>query len=561
MKVWPYIAQCTQTGTLFLGIMESLDRKGVIGALQRLSYSVGIVPHTVVTDASHSFTNRTWNPECVDGEKLWKNTTFKRCLSRAQRRNSCESRVHSVKSLLEKLLRYNREEEINKLSHLTLLELFTALQLCSHYMNDSPIDSSSSLTPNQILHGSKYCLLNTPRHEESKCNDAASDLEKRLKDFEAECEKELLKTLTADESRFREKFHKDGTKFSSLNLQPEAGDICIIKQKGLRETPMYARVIEKKSDQTLLVKTKKGKKEVQAAVVHPIFAMRWGLKRYDYNLINKCFSSGAPSNFKNHTKNANIKNKKGTIIGWNFTNKMKFLEIDTTFDHSFADIQFFSCVKSCFIISYVTESKRLRGKDLIEEDSYKADTNVTTVSLCPDRHMLATTLTAILNNPNMSISATLTIVSLSILTIMSALTEAAGLSVSGTWWNDPTSWSDAVDGQGYVKRELVPLIIKLNEGLLRKITQNHQIAESNQSFLTVTIILLGVLASLYLGYWLTQVKNQKRKLKEKESRDAQVDQLLEWRRMELIRRQNQHNVNMPALPVAQLNVQNERNLA
>ena len=161
----------------------------------------------------------------------------------------------------------------------------------------------------------------------------------------------------------------------------------------------------------------------------------------------------------------------------------------------------------------------------------------------------------------MSISATLTIVSLCILTITSALTEAAGLSVSGTWWNDPTSWSDAVDGQGYVKRELVPLIIKLNEGLLRKITQNHQIAESNQSFLTVTIILLGVLASLYLGYWLTQVKNQRKKLKEKESRDAQVDQLLEWRRMELIRRQNQHNVNMPALPVAQLNVQNERNLA
>ena len=67
MKVWPYVAQCVQTGTLFLGIMDSLDRRSVIGALQRLAYSVGVEPTMVTTDASHSFTQKTWNPECQDG--------------------------------------------------------------------------------------------------------------------------------------------------------------------------------------------------------------------------------------------------------------------------------------------------------------------------------------------------------------------------------------------------------------------------------------------------------------------------------------------------------------
>ena len=193
MKVWPYVAQCVQTGTLFLGIMDSLDRRSVIGALQRLAYSVGVEPTMVTTDASHSFTLKTWNPECQDGEKLWKNTTFKRCISRAQRRNSCESRVNSVKILLEKLLKYNRNEEVNKLSNLSLMELFTALQLCSHYVNNTPISHGSALTPNQLLHGSSYCLLNTPRHEETEDNDATTELEKRLKKFEAACELELIK--------------------------------------------------------------------------------------------------------------------------------------------------------------------------------------------------------------------------------------------------------------------------------------------------------------------------------------------------------------------------------
>ena len=170
--------------------------------------------------------------------------------------------------------------------------------------------------------------------------------------------------------------------------------------------------------------------------------------------------------------------------------------------------------------------------------------------------MITTIISLLLKNPSMTISVSLTMIPTMILIVMAFVADGAGVQLSGAWWSDPSSYSDTIDSAGYVKKELIPLIIKLNEGLLRKIMENSSIAENNQSYLTAVVILLVVLFSSYVGYGLTQMKGNRRRLKEKEIKDNQINQLLEWRRMELLRRQN---IAAPALPGVQLDIQNERN--
>ena len=131
---------------------------------------------------------------------------------------------------MEKALRFNRKEDNNKLERLTLMELLVVVKMATFHANNLPISTETSLTPNHLIHGTKFCLLDGPSHQSANEDQNFTEVQNKLCNFEKTCEQELLKALTSHEAKFVEKTHNDGNQVKSLNLQPQVDDICVIKQ-------------------------------------------------------------------------------------------------------------------------------------------------------------------------------------------------------------------------------------------------------------------------------------------------------------------------------------------
>ena len=66
---------------------------------------------------------------------------------------------------MEKALRFNRKEDNNKLERLTLMELLVVVKMATFHANNLPISTATSLTPNHLIHGTKFCLLDGSSHQ------------------------------------------------------------------------------------------------------------------------------------------------------------------------------------------------------------------------------------------------------------------------------------------------------------------------------------------------------------------------------------------------------------
>ena len=109
------------------------------------------------------------------------------------------------------------------------MELLVVVKMAVFHSNNLPISTVSSLTPNHLIHGSKFCLLDGPSHQNAH-DQKFAEVQNKLYEFEQICDQELLKALTSHEAKFIERTHHDGNQVKSLNLKPEIGDICVIKQ-------------------------------------------------------------------------------------------------------------------------------------------------------------------------------------------------------------------------------------------------------------------------------------------------------------------------------------------
>ena len=108
----------------------------------------------------------------------------------------------------------------------------------------------------------------------AKASNIFLQLETTLQKYADIADAERKFIMLEAEERFRQKFHKDGNRFSQLDETVQLGDIVLVKEPNLREDALLGRVTGLDSPTTVTVQTSKGEIKRQSATIHPLYYLR-----------------------------------------------------------------------------------------------------------------------------------------------------------------------------------------------------------------------------------------------------------------------------------------------
>ena len=273
IKVYPVIFKCVSTGCVYLTMTESIDQAGIINAIRRLAFTVGVMPDTVTNDAQPSFTNKMLNPTLEDGH-LFGNTHFVKHLSKSQHRNYCESSVWMGKRIWKRMLKISDADPVSKISSLTILEMVLLMDIISFSINIIPYSYRSNISPAHWRYaGSKLNLILPDITDSSTGNASFVQSEALLLKYQKIIHEERKIALYENESRYKKHMLTSGNKFSDVNIKANIGDVVILEDNKLGIIEKFLSKHEG-DEATASIKTQKGIIKRAVLSLHPLLHLR-----------------------------------------------------------------------------------------------------------------------------------------------------------------------------------------------------------------------------------------------------------------------------------------------
>ena len=272
IPVYVIMMKCTTYSILEMVASYSIDSAGIIDALRRLQYNLGVDVREVYTDAQPSLTTQNLNPVVPEG-RLWGDVQFRRHPTHGQRRNLVENSVETVKRLWSKIMETDKKQVKNKLESLHFQQFSTLLSLVTMVANQSPYTDDSSLSPADFRYilNNVYAVVNTPDSEVRGVKNLVES-EVRLRKYAEACEEELKHVVLSKEEKWRQKYHNDGSKHQKTDIKISLNDVVLVPQvAGEKKMGVVTKI---HSDRTVTVRTTRGQTKRMVAELHPILHSR-----------------------------------------------------------------------------------------------------------------------------------------------------------------------------------------------------------------------------------------------------------------------------------------------